>query len=43
MAHEFIARNGLISKASSTVSGSLLISGSVGIGTSNPGAKLNEQ
>lgn len=39
--NEFVARNGIVSKDNSTISGSLLISGSVGIGTSSPQSTLD--
>lgn len=41
MANEFIARNGLIAQSNSTVTGSVLITGDVGIGTTSPTSKLH--
>lgn len=41
MANEFVARNGIVARDTSTISGSLLISGSVGIGTSSPQSTLD--
>jgi hypothetical protein len=41
MANEFIARNGLIAQSNSTITGSLLTTGNVGVGTSTPVTKLH--
>lgn len=40
MPNEFIARNGIIARSNSTISGSFFVSGSIGIGTSTPTQKL---
>jgi hypothetical protein len=41
MPNELVARNGLIALKDSIVSGSLFVTGSVGIGTTSPAAKLD--
>jgi hypothetical protein len=41
MANEFIARNGLIAQSNSTITGSLLTTGNVGVGTNAPISKLH--
>lgn len=41
MANEFVARNGIVARDTSTISGSLLISGSIGTGTPLPNFTLD--
>lgn len=40
MSNEFVARNGVIALSNSQVTGSFLVTGNVGVGTTNPTAKL---